>query len=286
LPVQEIDTALVMKVIQPIWTAKPETASRVRGRIEQILDWAKVQGYRTGENPALWRGHLKHLLPAKRKVRRVRNHPALPYNQISAFMAALRTRRSLSARALEFCILTAVRSTEAIKASWPEILLDDAAWEIPADRMKRDRMHRVPLTGRALDILKSFRLEERSGWIFRGIGKRDGKSMSEAALTKMLRLMGDWRDKQGDLVTVHGFRSTFRDWAGERTSFPRELAEVALSHAIGDETEQAYQRGDLLEKRRRLMKAWWEYCTKAPAIAVGNGSNVTPLRAVDNSSAQ
>jgi integrase len=269
LPVGEIDTTLVMKVLTPIWATKPETGSRVRGRIESILDAAKTQGQRTGENPARWKGHLANLLPPKRKVRRVRHHPALPYTQLPAFMAALRARPSLSARALEFCILTAVRSKEA-KAHWREIDLEAAVWEIPAQRMKRERRHRVPLVGRALEILKSFRVELRSGSVFPGIGKREGKPMSEAALAKMLHLMGDWRDKDGELITVHGFRSTFRDWAAERTSFAREVAEVAISHAVGDETYEAYQRGDLFEKRRRLMEAWAKYCAKAPAAGADN----------------
>jgi len=283
LPVGAIDTTLVMKVLQPIWTTKPETASRVRGRIEAILDAAKTQGQRSGENPARWKGHLANLLPSKRKVRRVRHHPALPYAALPAFMAALRARPSLSARALEFCILTAVRSSEDIKAHWREIDLDAAVWEIPAERMKRERPHRVPLVGRALEILKSYREEARNGWLFPGVGKRQGKSMSEAALEKMLTLMGDWRDKAGEPITVHGFRSTFKDWSAERTSFPWEVAEVALSHAVGDETEQAYQRGDLFEKRRRLMEAWARYCANAPAISGANGSNVMALRAIDDS---
>lgn len=276
-PPAQIDTVLVMKVLAPIWAKKPETASRVRGRIEVILDAAKTQGLRSGENPARWKGHLANLLPAKRKVRRVRHHPALPYSEIPAFMCALRARPSLSARALEFCILTIARSTEAIKVSWPEIDLDAAVWEVPAERMKRDRMHRVPLAGRALEILKEFFVEERTGWLFPGVGKRQGKSMNEAALDKMLTLMGDWRDKAGQPITVHGFRSTFRDWAAECTSFPREVAEVALSHVVGDETEQAYQRGDLFEKRRRLMEAWAKYCSRPAKAATGD--NIVAIQA-------
>jgi integrase len=276
LSVGEIDTALVMKVLELIWTVKPETASRIRGRIEVILDAAKTQGLRSGENPARWKGHLANLLPAKRRVRRVRHHPALPYAQIPTFMKALRARPSTSARALEFTILTGVRNSESVKAHWREIDLRAAVWEIPVERMKRERPHRVPLVGRVLEILKSHREEARTGWLFPGIGKREGKAMSEAALEKMLALMGDWRDKAGQRITVHGFRSTFRDWAAERTSFPREVAEMALSHAVGDETEQAYQRGDLFEKRRRLMIAWSEYCAKAPAVPA-DGDNVTTL---------
>jgi integrase len=276
LPPAQVDTALVMKVLAPIWPVKPETASRVRGRIEVILDAAKTQGLRVGENPALWKGHLANLLPSKKKVRRVRHHPAMPYEAIPAFMALLRARPSVSARALEFCILTATRSSEAIKAHWSEIDIRASAWEIPLERMKRERPHRVPLAGRALEILETF--TDKIGFVFPGIGKRQGKSMDEAALDKMLSLMGDWRDKKGQSVTVHGFRSTFRDWAAERTSFPWEIAEVALSHAVGDETEQAYQRGDLFEKRRKLMEAWAKYCTSPPKAAV-DATNVVMMRA-------
>jgi integrase len=274
LPPAEVDTALVMKVLAPIWSVKPETASRVRGRIEVILDAAKTQGLRIGENPARWKGHIANLLPAKRKVRRVRHHPALPYVQIPAFMAALGARPSVSARALEFCILAAVRSCEAIKAHWREIDIEASAWEIPLERMKRERPHRVPLAGRALEILETF--TDKAGFVFPGIGKRQGKSMDEAALDKMLSLMGDWRDKEGQPVTVHGFRSSFRDWAAECTSFPREVAEMALSHAVGDETEQAYQRGDLFEKRRKLMEAWAKYCSQPPKATV-KGDNIVAM---------
>jgi integrase len=276
LLVGEIDTALVMKVLQPIWTVKPETASRIRGRIEAILDAAKTQGQRSGENPARWKGHLANLLPAKGKVRRVRNHPALPFPAVPAFMELLRARPSLSARGLEFTILTATRCNESANAHWREIDLEAAVWDIPAERMKRERPHRVPLVGRALEILKSFPADQRSGWIFPGVGKREGRAMSEAALEKMLHLMGDWRDKAGQRITCHGFRSSFRDWVGERTNFPREAAEVALSHKVGTETERAYQRGDLFEKRRKLMEAWARYCAKAPAADVG-GDNVVAL---------
>lgn len=278
LPPAQIDTALVMKVLAPIWPVKPETASRVRGRIEVILDAAKTQGLRTGENPALWKGHLANLLPAKKKVRRVRHHPALPYEAIPAFMSALRARPSMSAKALEFCILTGGRSSEAIGAHWREIDLRSAVWEIPLERMKRERPHRVPLVGRTLDILKSFPEEARTGWVFPGVGKRQGKSMDAAALDKMLSLMGEWRDKRGQSVTVHGFRSTFRDWSGECTSFPREVAEMALSHAVGDETEQAYQRGDLFEKRRKLMEAWAKYCCQPPKAATKTDNVVAMVR--------
>jgi integrase len=276
LPPAQVDTPLVMKALAPIWPVKPETASRVRGRIEVILDNAKTQGLCTGENPARWKGHLANLLPAKKKVRRVRHHPALSYDAIPAFMAALRARPSVSARALEFCILTAARSSEAIKAHWREIDIKASAWEIPLERMKRERPHRVPLARRVLEILETF--TDNSGFVFPGIGKRQGKSMDEAALDKMLSLMGDWRDKKGQSITVHGFRSTFRDWAAECTSFPREVAEMALSHAVGDETEQAYRRGDLFEKRRELMEAWAKFCSQPPKVALKNDNVVAMVR--------
>ena len=278
LPPAQIDRALVMKVLAPIWSVKPETASRVRGRIEVILDAANTQGLRTGENPARWKGHLANLLPAKKKVRRVRHHPALPYDAIPAFMASLRSRPSISARALEFLILTAARSSEAIKAHWSEIDLRTSSWEIPLERMKRERPHRVPLVGRALEILKSFPEVARIGFVFPGVGKRQGKTMNEASLDKMLTLAGDWRDKKGQSITVHGFRSTFRDWAAECTSFPREVAEMALSHAVGDETEQAYQRGDLFEKRRKLMEAWAKYCSQTPKSSIKADNVVAMVR--------
>jgi integrase len=276
LPPAQVDTALVMRVLAPIWPTKPETASRVRGRIEVILDAAKTQELRTGENPARWKGHLANLLPSKRKVRRVRHHPALPYAQLPAFLKDLRGRPSLSARALEFCILTVARSPETIKAHRREVDLRAFMWEIPTERMKRERAHRVPLVGRALEILKLFREEERTGWVFPGVGKRNGKPMSEATLEKMLALMGDWRDKAGESITVHGFRSTFKDWAAECTAFPREVSEVALSHAVGDDTYEAYQRGDLFEKRRRLMEAWAKYCDQATKT-VGSNDNIVAI---------
>lgn len=264
-PVSDITTELVMKVLRPIWHEKPETASRIRGRIEMVLDAAKTEGLRSGENPARWKGHIAHLLPSTRKIRPVRNHPALPYPQIAKFMAALRERPGLSARALEFCILTATRAGETAGAHWEkEIDLDNQIWTIAENRMKAGREHRVPLEGRALEILLSFPPGERSGPVFPGIGRRAGASMSPAALDRILELMGDWRDRKGEPITVHGFRSSFRDWTAECTSFDREVAEMALAHSVGDETEQAYRRADLLDKRRRLMRTWTQYCAGEP----------------------
>ncbi len=268
LPVSAVDTGLVFKVIEPIWSKKPETASRVRGRIEAILDWAKVRGYRDGENPARWRGHLDHLLPAKSKVRKVVHHAALPYRKVGAFLAALRQQPSISARALAFLVLTAARTGEALGATWDEIDINAKVWTVPASRMKTGKEHRVPLSDAALTVLEQMHAIRHSDYIFPG--GRDRRPLSEMALLMLLRRM-----KHGD-ITAHGFRSTFRDWAAERTTFPREVAEAALAHAIPDAVEAAYRRGDLFEKRRKVMAAWAEFCGKVEA----NGkTTVVPLAA-------
>ena len=257
LPVQAIDVTLVMKAVEPIWKTKTETASRVRQRIESVLDWATARGYRKGENPARWRGHLDNLLPARAKVQKVKHHPALPYTEIPAFMIALRASDGDSARALQFTILTATRTNEALKARWGEINLKEKVWTIPAERMKAGREHRVPLSPAAVALLETMRkAHPKSDWVFPGTGK--DKTLSTMAMLMTLRRM-----KRDDLTT-HGFRSTFRDWAAEQTSFAREVAEAALAHAIGDKTEAAYRRGDALEKRRKLMEAWAGYCTSPP----------------------
>lgn len=263
LAVAAVDTGLVLKALEPIWQAKPETASRVRGRIEAILDWASARDYRAGDNPARWKGHLQNLLPKPAKVRRVEHHAALPYDEIAAFFAELRGEAGSAARALEFAILTAARTGEVLGATWSEISLADRLWTIPAARMKGDREHRVPLSATALSVLNCI-----IGYDM--IGKGDsscvfpggvaGKPLSNMALLLLLRRMG-----RGDL-TAHGFRSTFRDWAAERTNFPREVAEMALAHAIGDKVEAAYRRGDLFDKRRQLMDAWARFGA-APAAA-------------------
>jgi integrase len=264
LPVQAIDTALVTRVMEPIWTKKPETASRVRGRIESILDWATARGYRQGENPARWRGHLENLLPRRSKVRRVEHHAALPYSELSAFMLALRQQEGVAARALELTILTAARTGEVIGARWEEINIAERLWSVPAERMKAGREHRVPLCGKALEIVEEMRAIG-GNFIFPG-GKR-GKPLSNMAMTMLLRRMG-----HGD-QTVHGFRSTFRDWAAERTNFPAEVAEMALAHAVTDKVEAAYRRGDLFEKRRALAEAWAKFC--ATALVAGE---IVPIR--------
>ena len=258
LPVQAIDTTLVMKAVEPIWNEKPETASRVRGRIEAILDWATARGFRAGENPARWRGHLDKLLPKKTKVRRIEHHAALPYREIAAFVAELRSQEGIAARALEFAILTAARTGEVIGALWGELDLAVRLWTIPAERMKADKEHRVPLSDAAIAILEDLQRVRQGDYVFPG--GRAGRPISNMAMTMTLRRMG-----RGEL-TVHGFRSSFRDWAAERTGFPAEVAEMALAHAVSDKVEAAYRRGDLFQKRRQLMDAWARYCaTPAPA---------------------
>jgi integrase len=272
LSVQAVDTSLVLKALEAIWTEKPETASRVRQRIENILDFAKVRGYRDGENPARWRGHLDKLLPAPSKVRRVEHLAALPYAALPSFLARLRRRDAVAARALEFLILTAARTGEVIGARWNEIDLLDKTWTVPARRMKAQREHRVPLSPSALEILQELAAVRGSdgpdALVF--LGPRRGKPLSNMAFLMLLRRMGL------DDLTVHGFRATFKTWASERTSFQNEIVEAALAHVIGDKVEQAYRRGDLFEKRRRLMQQWATFCTAPPAQ---EAQNVTPLRA-------
>lgn len=246
---------------------KPETASRVRGRIESILDWATARGYRDGENPARWRGHLDNLLPARARVRRVEHHAALPYVEIGAFMAGLRAQDGVSARALEFAILTAARTGEVIGARWGEINIIDKLWTIPAERIKGGREHRVPLSAPALAIVEKMAMIRSGEFVFPG-GK-EGRPLSNMAFLMLLRRMNH------DDLTAHGFRSSFRDWAAERTNFPSEVAEMALAHAVGDKVEAAYRRGDLFQKRRQLAEAWAKFCAAAPALA----GKVVPLRA-------
>ena len=256
LPVQAVDTGLVLKVLEPIWTTKPETASRLRGRVESILDFAKVRDYRDGENPARWRGHLDQLLPARSKVREVEHHAALPYAELPGFLPSLREQERIAARALEFLILTAARTGEVIGARWNEVDLLDKIWTVPAARMKAHRDHRVPLSARALAILDEMQAARHgeAGDAFVFPGRKPGTPLSNMAFLMLLRRIG-----RGDL-TAHGFRATFKTWASERTSFQNEIAEAALAHVIGDKVEQAYRRSDLFEKRRKLMVAWAAYC--------------------------
>lgn len=262
LPVAEVDTPQVLKVLEPIWREVPETASRLRGRIETVLDSAKARGYRQGENPARWRGHLAQILPVRTKLSRG-HHKALAYEALPAFIADLRERQANAALALEFTILTAARTGEVIGAAWDEVDLEKAIWVIPADRMKAGKEHRVPLSPRAVEILKRARLLSGET-VFTGPA---GERLSGMAMSMLLRRMG--QD-----VTVHGFRSAFRDWAAECTGYSHEVAEMALAHTIGSKVERAYRRGDLFDKRRRLMDDWATYVATGGAA----GGDVVPLK--------
>ena len=253
-PVNEIDTTDVLKVLQPIWSKIPETASRLRGRIENVLDSAKAQGFRDGlENPARWKGHLKSILPARQRLTRG-HHAALPYDDLPAFLTSLRGKQATAALALELCILTAARSGEVLNATWTEFDLAKGVWTIPAIRMKAGQEHRVPLTARALDVLQLLNKQKLAHNDHVLAGNAKGKPLSNMAMTMLLKRMGQTE------ITVHGFRSTFRDWASEQTSFPHEVCEMALAHTIGNKAEAAYRRGDLFEKRRKLMDAWAGFC--------------------------
>lgn len=263
LAVAAVDTGLVMKCLDSIWRTKPETASRLRGRIERVLDWATVRGYRTGDNPARWSGHLDTLLPARSKVAKVEHHAALPYGEIGSFMKALRGLEGIGAKALEFTILTATRTGEVIGAKWVEIDEAEKIWTVPAERMKAGKEHRVPLSESAMAVLRDMKTLRLGDYVFPGRGQN--KALSNMAMLTTLKRMGH----QG--LTTHGFRSSFRDWASETTAYPREVAEMALAHAVGDKVEAAYRRGDLFEKRRRMMEDWAKYC-QIPAAA----GNVVP----------
>jgi integrase len=248
--VQDVNVSMVMKVLDPIWQTKTETASRLRGRLENILDWATVREYRTGENPARWRGHLEKALPARNKSKSVKHHPALPIDELAPFMLALRNQNGIGARAFEFAILTAARTSEAMGARWDELNLADASWTIPADRMKAGRIHRVPISNAAMSILSQMKGLDPV-YVFPGM--KAGFPISNMTFLMLLRRM-----KRGDL-TAHGFRSTFRDWAAERTDYQNEVAEAALAHTVRNQAEAAYRRGDLFEKRRALMEDWAKF---------------------------
>jgi integrase len=253
LNVADITTDDVYAVLEPIWTAKPETAGRLRARIEKVLDRATARRLRSGYNPARLKGNLDHLLPSQSKVKRVKSHAALPYAETASFMADLRGREGVAARALEFAILTAARTSEAIGARWSEIDLDRAVWTIPAERMKARRDHRVPLSEPALALLRALPRDPESDFVFISPMAK-GEPLSNMALLATLKRM-DRTD-----LTAHGFRSTFRDWAAETTAYPDAVVEMALAHAIGNAVEAAYRRGDLFEKRKRLMADWASYC--------------------------
>lgn len=252
IPVGDVDLPLIRKVLDPIWTEKNETASRLRQRLEKILDWATVNGYRTGENPARWKGYLDHLLPKPSKVQDREHHAALPYDQISQFMGDLRAQKGMGALALEFTILTAARTGEAIGATWEEIDLEKRLWTVPAVRMKAGKEHEIPLSRRAVEIIQTLEVTRTGDFLFPG-GK-EGAPLSNMAMAQTLKRM-----KRLD-ITVHGFRSTFRDWAAEQTDYPREVIEHAISHQLKDKAEAAYHRSTMLEKRRKLMEAWAEFC--------------------------
>ena len=258
MPVGEIDTPAVLRAIEPHWLSKTETMARTRGRIEAVLDWCTVRGYRSGDNPARWKGHLAEVLPKRSQVAKVEHHPALPYAEVADFVAKLREREGVAARALEFLILTAARTGEILGMRKEEIDWAARMWRVPAERMKADREHRVALSQCAIDLLRALPTEDGNGFVF--IGSRPGRGLSEPALAQVLRRMG-----RTD-ISVHGFRSTFRDWCAEQTNFPREVAELALAHRVGDKTERAYQRADMLKKRHALAEAWSRYCA-APVAA-------------------
>jgi integrase len=273
LPVSIIDTALALKVLEPIWTKTTETASRVRQRCEQVIAWATVRQYREGANPFAWRGHLDKLLPKPSVLKKRKHeqnggahHPSLPYADMPAFMAELRGNRFVSARALEFTILTATRTNEVINATWNEVDFANKTWTIPAARMKAGKEHRVPLSDRAVHILSELPREDDNPHIF--IGAKSKQPLSNLAMLELMKVL------RPEYVP-HGFRSTFRTWAAETTAFPHDVCEQALAHTIRNAVERAYQHSDLFDKRRKLMTAWAEYCT-APVAATT--AKVTPLR--------
>lgn len=266
IAVQDVTTDHVLRVLEPIWVSKAETATRVRGRIESVIDWATARGLRKGENPARWRGHLDKLLSASAKVKRVKHHAALPYADVAQFMSGLRKREGVTGRALEFTILTAARTGEVIGAKWPEFDLAAKVWTVPASRMKGGREHRVALCDRAVEIVRELEAVKVSEFVF--TGQRQGRHLSNMAMLELLRGMNID-------ATGHGFRSTFKDWARECTNFANEVSEAALAHVVRDKTEAAYGRGDILEKRRQLMAAWERHCM-TPRMA----GEVVPIRAV------
>jgi integrase len=270
LPVADIDTAAVLRVLEPAWTRIPESASRLRSRIEAVLDWARVHGYRTGENPARWRAHLANVLPARKQVARVQHFAALLYRDIPAFARKLRERDDVEARALQFLLLTAARAGEVCGADWSEIDQygrEGWTWGIAGARMKSRREHRVPLSKAARVVLERTPPDRRHGPIFPNPAGR-GRTVTVIALWRLTQDLTD------GAATTHGLRSSFRDWAGEATAFPREVAEMALAHRVGDDTEQAYLRGDLLRKRRQLMEAWARHCASVPAEKSDNVASI------------
>jgi integrase len=268
IDVAQIDTPDVMRVVQPIWLTKTTTAARVRNRIEQVIDFTVVHGARpAGYNPARWKGHLDQLLAKPRKIAPIKHHPAMAYAELPAFMAVVREREnSIAGRALEFLILTAARSNEVIGAKWSEIDFDNATWTVPAERMKMRKEHRVPLPAQALKLLRDLPIEQGNDHIF--VGPIAGGGLSYMAFYRVLARLQQ-------AATTHGFRSSFRTWAAEQTSFAREIAKASLAHAIGNAVERSYARTTLLDRRRRLMEQWAKFATTPP---VAKGDNVTPMR--------
>lgn len=264
LPVEDVRLEHVCKVLEPIWSIKTETASRLRGRIEAVLDWAAVRGFRHGENPARWRGHLDKLFPAPKKLAMVEHHPAVRLDDLHGFIRDLRQRDGIAATALEFLILTAARSGEVRGATWSEIDFANRTWTIPGTRMKAGKEHRVPLSDRAIEILRSLPAGGADDPVFKS---PRGKFFSDMSISAVMRRM----DRE---EVPHGFRSTFRDWAAERTNYPREVAEMALAHVIGSAVEAAYRRGDLFEKRRRMMDEWAKFCQTEPQVGLGGAEVV------------
>jgi len=265
LAVGDLDTPHILKILEPLWKKNPSTAGRLQQRIARVLDWARARGYRQGDNPARWIGHLDSLLPARHTPAKAVHMPALAYSEIPLFMTQLREQVGQPARALEMLILTALRTNELVNGVWGEVDLAEKVWTVPAERMKMRKPQRIPLSDRAIEILKSLPREQHNPHIF--VGEHALKPISDGAMLKQLKRM------RPDL-TAHGFRSTFRDWASERTNFPREVAEQALAHAITSASEAAYRRGDLFEKRQRLMDAWSSYCCSPPSAP----AQVIPLQ--------
>lgn len=275
LQVSDVDTAAVLKCLEPIWATKTETASRVRARMERVIGWATTHGYRSGDNPARWKDHLDHLLATPNKIRKKKHYPALPYLEMGAFMAELRKRDGISPRALEFAILTAVRSGEVRGATWDEIDLNAAVWTIPAERMKMKKEHRVPLSGDAIKLLESIPRFEDCPFVFPSAKLIPLSNMTLTAVIKrMNKDEARWIDpKTGEGATPHGFRSAFMDWASEMTDYPREVREMSLAHTVGDKVEEAYRRGDLYRKRVCIMEDWAAYCAQ-----VHKPGAVVPIR--------
>ena len=267
LPVAAIDTGLVIQCIEPLWATKTETMTRVRQRIEAVLAWATVRGYRSGDNPAQWRNHLDKLLPAPNKLKNVQHLAALPYTEVGAFMAKIRAKGSHAAKALELQILTATRPGEVVGSTWDEFDLDAKVWTIPKDRMKADKEHEIPLSPQAVKLLR--KLDRVTDFVFPGV--KLNKGMTTAAGMKLLKELHPG-------ITQHGFRSTFREWSGDQTSFPREVIEHALSHQLKDKAEAAYYRKTQFPKRTKLMKSWADYCDRLP----GDTATVTPIREVQS----